>query len=490
MSDTRKQIGNAATYMIPLVIGNLIPIITLPIFTRLLTREDYGAIALANAWAVVVVGVAGLGLPNAYDRNFFEYATSEQRGHLLHSVVAFSALTFCLFALLTWIVRARVTGWLIGDDRYQELLVWSTAASAVVTIKGYYMTFLRNSEQAAEYAAYMVAERLLAAILTLILVGPAHLGAVGMVLGQMAASAAVLLVIVYRFSPRVPRGFDRALLTDSLVLGVPMVPRVFFGVVGNNLDKYLIGQVASLGGVGIYSIGQRVAAIAFTYMTALQNVFGPRVYSKMFSEGADGGRAIGRYLTPFAYASTFMAFLIAVFSEEILSLLTPPPFHAAVPVVSILVLSQAILFFGKMPQISFARKTYLVSVIAAVSTALTAGLGALGIMLWGTVGAAWGALAAGLSSTAVAFVIGQRCFRIEWEVRRMVAIFGLLFLCALLAIALRDLGVPYALRLVTKVAGLAAFLWIGVRLRYLSAENFAIVREMVRDRIRPRQAGA
>ncbi len=479
MSNKPQQITNAGLYLLPVVIGNLVPILTLPIFTRLLSAEDFGAWALANAYAVVVSGVAAVGLPIAYERNFFQYGESRQRAQLLYSLVAFSILSFVVCGLATWLLRTPITDWLIGDVGYRNMLVWSFCSTAVAGVKTYYMANLRNSEQARAFAAYTIVERLLAAVLTLALVAWAHQGVTGLVVGQLLATLAILVVISARFARACPPDFDQRLLTESLKLGFPLMPRILFGVIGSNVDKYLIGQITSLGGVGIYSIAQRVANIAFTYMTALQNVFGPRVYARMFSDDPDAGTSIGRYLTPFAYVSTVIAFLIAVFSEEILKVLAPANFQGAVAIVTILAAYNAIQFFGKLPQMVFAKKTHWISGLAAVTTLVSAAFGAAGIWMWGTIGAAWGALAAGILSIGLTVLLGQRCYRIEWESRKMVAIFGLFFACALLTVVLRALDVPYPVRLAAKLGSVAAFISLGVKLHVITVENIVLVRDIV-----------
>jgi O-antigen/teichoic acid export membrane protein len=482
MSSKPQQIRNASLYLLPIVIGNLVPLVTLPILTRVLTAEDFGAWALANAYAVVAGGLAAVGLPIAYDRNFFEYAEPRQRSALLYTLVGFSAVSFALCGAATWALRGPITAWLIGDLVYQQVLVWSFASTAVAGLKGFYLAYLRNSEQAGAFSMYTIGERLLSAVLTVLFVAWARMGVVGLVAGQLLATLAVLVVVAVRSLRQLPPSADRHLLADSLSLGLPLMPRILFGVVGSNFDKYLIGQLSSLGGVGIYSIGQRVASIAFTYMTALQNVFGPQVYQRMFSSQEAVRRSIGSYLTPFAYASTVVAFLIAVFSEEILIVLAPPSYRGAIPIVGILALYYAILFFGKIPQITYARKTYLVSALAAMSTVVSVAMGAAGIWMAGTIGAAWGALGAGVVMTTTTFIVGQRCFRIAWESRKLVAIFGLLFGSALLVNVLRAGGAPYGVLLVVKFGAVAGFVWLGVRLGFVTRENLLLVRDLVSPR--------
>lgn len=486
MNTAPRQITSASLYLLPVLVGNLIPILTLPVFTRLLSAEDFGAWALANAYAAVVGGLANVGLPITYDRNFFQYREGRQPARLLYSVIGFSIVSFSICAVATWALRAPLTRWIIGDPVYQPILIWCLCSTAIVGIKAYYLAYLRNNEQAAAFSAYTLAERLLAAVLTVVLVAWADAGIMGLVIGQLLASALVLAVIAARFLRTCPPGFDRAMLADSLKLGAPLTPRILLGVVGNNFDKYLLGQVTSLGGVGIYSIGQRIAGIAFTYMTALQNLFGPQVYTRMFSGAAEAGASIGRYLTPFAYVSTLIAFLVAIFSEEILRVLAPAIYLAAIPIVTILVLYYAIQFFGKMPQIAYARRTHMISLLAALSTGLSVAFGAAGIWLWGTVGAAWGMLTAGLVMSVVSFNVGQRCFRIGWERGPLVAMFGLLFGSALLILGLRAVETSYPVLAIVKLAALAAFLSLGSSLGVITRENLGIIRDLATGRLQRR----
>ena len=49
MSKSSTQIKNAGLYMLPVIVSNTLPFITLPIFTRILSVEEYGAYGLALA---------------------------------------------------------------------------------------------------------------------------------------------------------------------------------------------------------------------------------------------------------------------------------------------------------------------------------------------------------------------------------------------------------------------------------------------------------
>ena len=52
---------------------NIFPFITMPILTRILTKEDYGILALAHIYAILTTGLTNLGLSVIYERNYFQY---------------------------------------------------------------------------------------------------------------------------------------------------------------------------------------------------------------------------------------------------------------------------------------------------------------------------------------------------------------------------------------------------------------------------------
>jgi O-antigen/teichoic acid export membrane protein len=212
-------------------------------------------------------------------------------------------------------------------------------------------------------------------------------------------------------------------------------------------------------------------------------VFTPQVYDRMFKLGSEGGAAIGRYLTPFAYVSVFAALGLGLFAEEAITLLTPPPFHGAIPIAGILCLHYAIMFFGKLPQLVYARKTGLISLLTLVSLTLNALLNVVFIRQWGAVGAAVGTLSAGMVSIALVLVLGQKYYPIRWHYGSLAAIFGVLFAGLIVSGGMQQAGFEYMPRLGVKLLALAAYASVGVGLGIASRENCTMARTALRRRL-------
>lgn len=73
MTSKEQQIRNSFIYLVPVLVGNILPFVTLPIFTRILTKEDYGVLALVYLYAMFVSSLANFGMTLVYERNYFQY---------------------------------------------------------------------------------------------------------------------------------------------------------------------------------------------------------------------------------------------------------------------------------------------------------------------------------------------------------------------------------------------------------------------------------
>jgi O-antigen/teichoic acid export membrane protein len=453
----------AALYLLPVVVGNLIPFFTLPLFTRALSASDYGLIALAQAFATAAGGLANFGLNTVYDRNFFKHRDPPKAAALLYSCAGFVAAAMLLAGAATALFRRQVSIALFGSAAFGGLALWALASTATLKVETFFYSRLRNSGCAAEFALFTIAESCLDALLGVGLVFVLRSGPSGLLIGPFLSGLAVTLFMASRALRRLPFAWDRAVFLEALALAAPLVPLTFAGILSTQVDKVLIGRLKSLEGAGLYGIAQRIAMVGFGYMTALSNVYFPRIYRMMFDRDIAGAGEIGRYLTPYFAASLAGPLLIALFADELLRLLTPPPFHPAADLASILCLYYGIQFFGKTPQMMFRGRTGLVSMTGFLNLPLTLAFGLPLILLWGARGAALGLAAAGAAQMGIVFALSQRCYPIGWEYRKILPLLAYFFAAVGLVFPLRA-WLPPAFAFACKLGLAAGFGMLAYRL--------------------------
>jgi O-antigen/teichoic acid export membrane protein len=481
--DGGRQFRHTLLYLVPTMIGNLLPIITLPVFMRILTPEDYGVWGVCFAYGAFAAGVANLGLVVGYERNFFEAKSDQEHATLLSSALIFVHAMLLGVGLFTWLGRHQLADFLLGDAAFAPLLVLAYAAVALSSLKQYFLTYFKNRAEPRAFVAYSLDETILSVCSSFVLVVGLGAGVLGLVLGPLIGSSVVSLMLLFRFRRVLTFRIDGRVLASILSISAPLTPRIFLGALGNQFDKYLVASLGTLGLAGIYTIGQKIGQFVFAYMTAIQNVYAPRVYRLMFDGGSGAAATIAAYLLPYAYASAGLALLAILFAEEALIILAPPTFREASMVVTLFALHYALMFFGKQPQLIYARKTALTSLLSILSLVLMIMGTYVGVRLGGAAGAAGGMLAAGAVSGSISLLVSQRYYRIAYDWTAMGAIFGTLFVAAAASVLLQGLE-PSLPKTLGKLVFLGIFGWIGHELGIVRQANLRTMWKAVAPRLR------
>ena len=475
MIDKNTQIRNSFSYLLPVILKSLLPLMAIPVFTRILTKEEFGILALAQVYAIFMAGIANLGLTSAFDRNFFKYRGTSESSAVFYTNTAFVAFNIIILLAITYIIKSYVSNYLIGDYRYSNLIFWSLCATGLTSVRTFYLNYYRNMNDANRYVKFTVVEAIFTTLLSIILVAFFKVGVYGIVWGQFLSNLVILIIMTASVTKIMPITFRMGILKESLKLGLPLTPRVFLGVISGQFDKFMIGLLGTVGGVGIYSISQRASYLVFSFMSALSNVHKPQVFEKMFDGGKEGGREVGRYLTPFAFVSVGFALLVSLFSEEFIIILTPKEYHGAIDIIIILSMYFSLLFLTMHPQLLYAKKTYISSILTTISISINVAINIPFITLWGAMGAAWATLISGMISGSITFIVSQHYYRIHYEAKKMFIIYFIHFSTSLLLLYIRSISIGYDYRVTLKIFAILTFIAIGNKINILNGTSLRAV---------------
>jgi O-antigen/teichoic acid export membrane protein len=161
--------------------------------------------------------------------------------------------------------------------------------------------------------------------------------------------------------------------------------------------------------------------------------------------------------------------------------LTTSSFYQAAPVVSILSIYYSFQFFGKITgvQLIFKKKTFVASLLTLLDIGLAIIISIPFIKKFGVLGAAWATLLGSMVTGYTAFYIAQRYFRIQWETKKIMFIFGIFCVSSLLFLFLSIINFNYIFRFALKLVFLSAYLFLGARLHIITKQNLAIMFQIV-----------
>ena len=217
MTNKEKQIKNSFIYLLPIIAGSIMPFVALAIFTRILVREDYGVLALAQIYAVFVSGLANFGMTAAYDRNYFQYRSNRlETANLLYSILLFVMLNFLFLAGLTYLFKGTLSRLIIGSAEHANILFWAFCAQFFTGVSYYYLAYFKNSETARDFAIYTIALSITNLIISLFLVVYLRIGVIGLVYAQLCSGAIIFSVLSYKFTSTLRPSFSKSIFVESL----------------------------------------------------------------------------------------------------------------------------------------------------------------------------------------------------------------------------------------------------------------------------------
>jgi O-antigen/teichoic acid export membrane protein len=474
----RGLVREVAIYGSGRTVLQVMSFITLPLFTRTLSPEDYGVIETIGTLTSVVALVAILGLDLSSERSFFDYgveATNKRRAVVSTAFWALlvwsTGLVLCLVAASSSLAR-----WLFGDTLYGSLIAIALVVVLLRVLTDFCLDWLRRQHRPLRYSLLSCAGGAGSTALALYLVVFQRLGLLGYYAAFVVSSVLVLGAAYWSVRPMIARTFDRRELRTMLRYGLPLLPVMASNWVIQLADRLFLLHFAPLSEVGLYGLGVRLSNLLLMAITAFCIAWSPYFLELHREDPLRERQVRALVLTHVTVSLCFGALCLTVFAREFFLTVTAPAFVAAYSVVGLLSACNVLIGINAITQagITVSRRTFYFTQYALISMAFNLGLNWLLIPLWGMVGAA---LATLLTYTILASLCYWRAQRLDptpYDSRRLGAI---LLVTALLGGLGTIVNVdPLWLSVVVKAPLLVAFGLFVWRLGALDPRLFASLR--------------
>ena len=472
MTKPHGQLKSSMFYTMAIAASLFVPIFTLPIFTRVLSKEDFGILALSEIYAVFVAGVAFLGSSLAFDRNYFAYQDNKIKiAQLIYSILLFVFFNFFILLAATFFWGDKLSLLMFRLPGKSQILTLDLCGAFFAQVFDLFMAFYRNRKEPIMYLKFSLLNCGIYLVLTLVFLLRFHWSVPGILLAKFLAFLVVTMIIATRVHGHYPFSFSWQALRDSWKISLPTTPRVFFSIFSTRIDRYMINILGTLGGVGVYSIGQKIGYLVFAFQNALENVFQPHTYKRMFDDPEGAKKELGEYLIPFFYVAAGFALLLSMFSKEVIKILLSKTYVDVADIVIIFSTYYVVLFFSKIAsyQLIYLKKTFLITVLLMVFYLINIVFNIFFIRWWGANGAAMATLTTGILSTGFAFFIAQHYYAIHWPGKKIIAIFSVYFISNLMVWSLAHSKIPYMTGFLIKIILFSIYVFLGLKFSLISS---------------------
>lgn len=269
MNKAKLFIENILVYGLGGVISKIIPLIMVPVVTRIIPETSYyGLSDLSGTVISFASALAVLGMYDAMYRLFFEKEDEDYQRKVCSTAVLFnlfsSFVVFCLMLLF----KESLSRIFFADNTYSYLIT----VAAFSTVIGSTNLMVSAPTRMQNKRKIFLAVNLISPVLAYSLCIPLLLKGFYILALPVSGMAASLIVeIAFLFLNHKwfrPSLFDWGILKQLLAIAIPVFPSFLFYWIFNSLDKIMIANMMGAGEAGIYAVASKLGHCSQLIYTA------------------------------------------------------------------------------------------------------------------------------------------------------------------------------------------------------------------------------
>ena len=456
MSFLKLFMRDSSIYTIPAILSRGIAFFLLPLYTRVLTPENYGAFDLFMAFGSLVSLTVALEISQGTARYYVDATNRNEKALYASTGFWFTIGTYLIFSFLAYMFSTQLSQFIMGVAGYEGIfrlgLAYLFANGLFLFIQGQ----LRWELKSKDFAIASMMVTLGTAILAVLLAGVMGMGLAGILLGMIFGGFLGNIYGLIKLKDTFKFKFSRKKLKEMLVFSLPLVPASVCVFIGYYADRIMINHYLSLDEVGVYGIGFRLASIVGLIMIGFQGALTPLILNHYKDPKTPEQIAA---IFKFFIALALMMFMgLTLFAQEILIVISTPLYYPAAKVVIFLVpatLLSCMYIFA--PGTLIAKKTHYNIWIYATAAGMNIVLNIILIPLLGISGAAIATLLSNVAAFSAHILISHKFYKIYHNWGKIIG--ATVFLTALSSLAF---AMPNPSVLFFSIKILVIFIGIGI----------------------------
>ncbi len=313
-------------YTICSILQRALGLITLPLFTRLLTTDQYGQLTVYESWVGLFTIIITLNLPyGSFSKAMVEF---EDRRHEYVNAVNIISVVFAIFF---------GTIYTIGYDIFSKwvklplFLIFVMIAQIVAECS--LQCWYGHNRFEYKYKIIVAVTMLVsvaAPVLAFIAVVNTEEKGIARIIGCAVVTICVggILLIKNLFKTRKLPGKD--LIKYALVFNVPLIPYYFSQTIFNQSDRIMIDYYCGTDKAGIYGVAYTLAMLLTFILTSINASYVPWLYQQFKN---DNGKANKRVSIGITALMAIMLLAVIWISPEIIFIMAGEEYAGAIWVV-------------------------------------------------------------------------------------------------------------------------------------------------------------
>lgn len=313
MGKANLFIENFFVYGLGGIISKIIPLIMVPIVTRIMPSTEYfGLSDLSGTIVSFTSALAIMGMYDAMFRMFFEKDEDEYKKTVCSTTLSFTLVTSILVFIVMLLLRNVIARFFFGSTKYAYLIYITAIATLVGATNGIISapTRMQNKRK-----IFLITNTISPVLSYAVSIPLLLKGFYVIALPLAGIVSAVTMESTFWLLNRkwfVVSKFDFKLLKQLLKIAVPLFPNFLIYWIFNSSDRVMIANLLDVGQAGVYSVGSKLGHASQLIYTAFAGGWQYFAFSTMKeSDQVKTNSLVFEYLGVISYICTMTVCVVA-----------------------------------------------------------------------------------------------------------------------------------------------------------------------------------
>ena len=258
-----------------------ISMIATPIFTRLLSTENYGLYSTYLSWETVLMMLVTLSLYKAMMNLYVKYNNLEM---VLSTVCGLELLLSFLWMIIAIFFRNILADWLALSPELVCCLFASFILQSVIQCWSLYKRYIYDYKTLVTVTLLSTIGSTIFGIIAVVFISPT---AEARVISNTIIMALIGIVLYFSVFKEGKKFYDKKIWLFSLGFCIPLLPHYLSEFILQSSDKIMINYLCGASDVALYSIAYSAGSLINLITNAINSTFAPYQYQKIKSKEYD-----------------------------------------------------------------------------------------------------------------------------------------------------------------------------------------------------------
>ena len=301
------------------VLAKLAAVFLIPVYTNVLSIEEYGAMALIVSCKGVIDLFSNLNIHSGIFREFFEDGVNRKKlvstGLISILTISLMVLVMLLFSKNFWL--ESVLGLSLDFELAFVLMLLTIPLGSTVS---FFSVLTRYQKKPVTYSIINICQLLVQISTTVFFIVYQRIGITGVFIGLLAGEIFAIIALYLINRKFLVLKYDFKIIKQALIYSIPTLPAILAGWVDTSFGQILIGRYTSLSDLGIYSLALQLASVFTIIGVAMGQVWAPYVFENY--KKSTFNRDLQNIYKLFLIVIILVIINVSLLSEDIILLLS------------------------------------------------------------------------------------------------------------------------------------------------------------------------